>query len=212
MTLSQISKFESDASNSQTSYIFDVNKFSPSLKLMNKLTCLTKNLSSPFIKSITIESPTNNISNNNKISNAENKIIEKNIKENQYYISKPKLYMERNAELDESHFTKRLSKSNSGNNINKLSLSSSYLLHNYLGKTHDLIDIGREIEENETKSNFNYKFKKLNQISSNLRLSNETYFTPYHLRLYTKILSKVESFQSNEIINCIFFLNFLYIS
>lgn len=201
--MQKITKNNLELSNRpQPLYKFDAEKFSPSLKLIKNLSSNT-----PTLKTIKKESEQTELSNQDK--NLSNSIDSPQIEilPQKYYSNENTKLSMGNAISEQSEYSKNKIRKKSYvlNNSNKLSLSSSYLLKSYFGSNSvELNEFGEETEEKITaitKSNLITKFKKINQIASKIKLSNETYFSPYHITLFQKIISKADNFHKKETIN-----------
>ena len=205
MSLSHLSKFDSELSNSIPSYNFDINKFSPSLRLMHKLTVIAKNSSPTHRKFRKDSDETPKLSIKPFISTNRGSKTQTNIEtivnQSPFYLNKPNLQKDSESDLNSSNMI--IPKNNFSHGNLKLSAGSSYLIYdNYGRKNIDNIGSDKAKEQNSLSlSVLQHKFKKLNEVTSSLNLSNETYFSPYHIHLCNTILTKRESFQSKEIIN-----------
>lgn len=174
-------------------------KFSPSLKLMKKTSIVTKG-TSPNLKKRDSQITPINPFNENSTQRPSKFITTSLIIEKSFFLPKSNLTFQRNAQSDPYTFNSSSSKSYT---INKLSMNHSYLLTDHYSFGHKSMEFNENNEENmdrEGKSTLTEKIKKINKISD-CKLSNETYFTPYHWHLFNKMMSKDDNSKTKDMIN-----------
>ena len=195
-------KLDSEPSNSHNSYIFDITKFSPSYTLM-KITLIPSRKVSETTPLLRLSSKPLKLS-INRFSEARKKQSDEKSsvtlrKDSSFKIVK--LTSLKNRESDEY-----LSKSF---NERKLKLISSYLINDKYEKIatqtsffqKNSQDFNEAQSEEQRSSELYHKFKKINEIASSFKLSQEIYFSPYHNDLFNKVCKKGEIFQVKETIH-----------
>ena len=202
----------SEGPHVRPSYFLDINKFSPFLRFMKRSSNLWKGVSPGLNHTMRRESsqmsPLSRIDekrassfDGDSPSNKHNRFQTPTMEQKSYYLPKSNLNLNRNARSDPFKLSSSSSKKS---NINKFTTSHSYLISNNYSSAHkssDFIESSVDYEEkNEkvVKSSLKEKFRKINEISHSLKLSDETYFSPFHWSLYNKLVSKTDSGYSTK--------------
>lgn len=187
-------KNEAEHPDVRPSYTFDLNKFTPSLKLIKRLSVASKNSSPMLNQTLKKDSQISTLNLDERKSQTlteprESKLTNLNFFKNEknFFLPKTTLKLKRNSQ---SELKNSLS-------MNKLTMSYSCLISDNFSMRGRAPDLRTENSkermeklEDSVRSTVNYKFQKINRLANEFQLSNETYFSPYHLALFNKLIAK----------------------